>query len=83
VIGHGLVDLLERAEAPVITNIAGPGGIPGTVHWDDLQLRKGYAGRGAAFRRRTRLPLKGEEFDPERAERLAKVTEKLVEAVTR
>jgi len=164
VIGHGLVDLLERAEAPVIMNIAGPGGIPGTVHWDDLQLRKGYAGRRAAmqssrcndllgvdfparhpgartryvlynpgfvrtamadplpgpqrvllkslallfaqpvskaivpitrlldhppadpvaaFRRRTRLPLTSEEFDPERAERLAKVTEELVEAVTR
>lgn len=34
---------LERAEAPVILNLSGTGGIrAGRVHWDDLQLTRGY-----------------------------------------
>lgn len=142
-------------------NLAGPGGLPGTVHWDDLQLRGGYSGRRAsmqasrcndllgvafparhpdartryilynpgfvrtamadplpaaqrlltkalglvlaqsvakavipiarlldeppaeplaAFRRRTRLPLTGEDFDPARAARLDELTRDLLES---
>ncbi|WP_433176872.1 SDR family NAD(P)-dependent oxidoreductase [Actinoallomurus sp. CA-150999] len=49
VIGHGLMEHLERAEAAVIMNIAGPGGMPGRIHWDDLQLRDGYKGMRAAM----------------------------------
>ncbi|MFD0905847.1 SDR family NAD(P)-dependent oxidoreductase [Actinomadura sediminis] len=49
VIGHGLLDLLERAEAPAIMNIAGPGGLPGKIYWDDLQLRDGYRGMRASM----------------------------------
>lgn len=49
VIGHGLVERLERAEAPAIVNIAGPGGLPGKVYWDDLQLRHAYKGMRASM----------------------------------
>ncbi|WP_380659784.1 SDR family NAD(P)-dependent oxidoreductase [Sinosporangium siamense] len=49
VICHGLMEHLERAEAPVVMNIAGPGGVPGHVKWDDLQWRKGYTGMRAAM----------------------------------
>lgn len=41
-LGHGLFDRLERAEAPLVLNIAAPGA-PGKIRWDDLQLRKGYS----------------------------------------
>lgn len=35
---------LERAETPLILNLCGTGGIPaGRVHWDDLQLTRGYS----------------------------------------
>ncbi|MDG4798755.1 SDR family NAD(P)-dependent oxidoreductase [Micromonospora sp. WMMD1082] len=34
---------LERAPAPIIVNLCGTGGIPGgRIHWDDLQLSRGY-----------------------------------------
>lgn len=49
VIGHGLMGQLERAEAPVVMNIAGPGGLPGRINWDDLQWREGYKGMRAAM----------------------------------
>ncbi|MFD6451216.1 SDR family NAD(P)-dependent oxidoreductase [Nocardia sp. NPDC060220] len=49
VLGHGLVDALERADTPVIMNICGPGGFPGRIHWDDLTLREGYTGMRAAM----------------------------------
>lgn len=62
VLGHGLVAALERAEAPVIVNIAGPGGLPGTVHWDDLQLREGYQGRRAAMQSSRCNDLLGVDF---------------------
>ncbi|WP_106403461.1 SDR family NAD(P)-dependent oxidoreductase [Actinocorallia populi] len=159
VLGHGLLPLLERAESPVIMNLAGPGGLPGTVHWHDLQLCDGYTGTRAAmqssrcndllgvhfparhptartryvlynpgfvrtamadplpaplrvltktlallfaqpadkavvpiarlldhppaepvsaFKRRARLPLEGEDFDPVRAERLDRITAELL-----
>ncbi|MFD3424545.1 SDR family NAD(P)-dependent oxidoreductase [Nocardia fluminea] len=49
VLGHGLVDALERADTPVIMNICGPGGFPGRMYWDDLTLREGYTGTRAAM----------------------------------
>ncbi|MEU5881494.1 SDR family NAD(P)-dependent oxidoreductase [Spirillospora sp. NPDC047279] len=62
VIGHGLVERLERAEAPVIMNIAGPGGLPGTVHWDDLQLTRRYKGMRASMQASRCLDLLGADF---------------------
>ncbi|XRQ11226.1 SDR family NAD(P)-dependent oxidoreductase [Actinomadura welshii] len=49
VIGHGLLGRQNRSVAPVIMNLAGPGGLPGKIHWDDLQLRDGYGGMRAAM----------------------------------
>ncbi|WP_283136312.1 short-chain dehydrogenase [Rhizohabitans arisaemae] len=49
VIGHGLMERLEQAQAPVILNIAGPGGVPGRIAWDDLQLRSKYTGMRASM----------------------------------
>ncbi|WP_062985560.1 SDR family NAD(P)-dependent oxidoreductase [Nocardia anaemiae] len=62
VIGHGLFDALERAEAPVIMNIAGSGGLPGTIEWDDLQLRTGYRGMRAAMQSSRCIDLLGVAF---------------------
>ncbi|WP_435409276.1 SDR family NAD(P)-dependent oxidoreductase [Nocardiopsis changdeensis] len=62
VLGHGLVDLLERGEAPVILNIAGPGGLPGRVHWDDLQLTRVYTGMRAAMQGSRCNDLLGADF---------------------
>jgi Dehydrogenases with different specificities (related to short-chain alcohol dehydrogenases) len=39
---HGLREALDRAEHPVIINVAGVGITKGTIHWDDLQLRSRY-----------------------------------------
>ncbi|QFG21934.1 SDR family NAD(P)-dependent oxidoreductase [Actinomadura sp. WMMB 499] len=65
VIGHGLAERLERAEAPAIVNIAGPGGLPGKIFWDDLQLRGGYKGMRAAMQASRCNDLLGVAF-PER-----------------
>lgn len=46
-LGHDLLDRLERAETPLVLNIAAPGA-PGKVRWDDLQQRKGYSRMRAA-----------------------------------
>ncbi|MFI9508279.1 SDR family NAD(P)-dependent oxidoreductase [Nocardia sp. NPDC052566] len=62
VFGHGLFDALERADAPVIMNIGGPGGMPGTISWDDLQLREGYSGHRAAFQASRCIDLLGVAF---------------------
>ncbi|MFI6365321.1 SDR family NAD(P)-dependent oxidoreductase [Nocardia sp. NPDC050630] len=62
VIGHGLFDALERAEAPVIMNIAGPGGLPGSIEWDDLQLRTGFRGMRAAMQSSRCIDLLGVAF---------------------
>ncbi|QEU94012.1 SDR family NAD(P)-dependent oxidoreductase [Streptomyces kanamyceticus] len=42
-LSHGLTDLLDSADAPVILNVAGPGG-GGEISWDDLQLTRSYDG---------------------------------------
>ena len=62
VIGHGLVEALERAAAPVIMNIAGPGGLPGKIEWDDLQLRAGHRGMRAAMQSSRCIDLLGIAF---------------------
>lgn len=62
VLGHGLVAALERAPAPVIMNIAGPGGLPGTIHWDDLQLRDRYTGMRASMQASRCNDLLGVDF---------------------
>lgn len=62
VLGHGLVDALERARNPVIMNIAGPGGLPGTIHWDDLQLRDRYTGMRASMQAARCIDLLGVDF---------------------
>ncbi|WP_033326526.1 SDR family NAD(P)-dependent oxidoreductase [Streptomyces yerevanensis] len=46
VLSHGLVDLLEAADTPVILNVAGPGG-QAQIHWEDLQLAREYDGQRA------------------------------------
>ncbi len=41
---------LHRADTPVILNLSGTGGIPtGQIHWDDLQLTRGYTMLKAAM----------------------------------
>ncbi|WP_280378618.1 TIGR03618 family F420-dependent PPOX class oxidoreductase [Nocardia wallacei] len=44
VFSHNLVDLLDRAERPVIVNVAGPGSGTGAIRWDDLEGERGYDG---------------------------------------
>lgn len=39
---HGLREALDRADHPVIINVAGVGITKGTIHWDDLQLESRY-----------------------------------------
>ncbi len=39
---HGLREELDRADHPVIINVAGVGITRGTIHWDDLQLTSRY-----------------------------------------
>lgn len=41
-LSHGLREALDRAERPVIINVAGVGITKGTIHWDDLQLQSRY-----------------------------------------
>ncbi|WP_329520373.1 SDR family NAD(P)-dependent oxidoreductase [Spirillospora sp. NBC_01491] len=43
-LGHGLAGLLDKAPGPVIVNVAGPGVPVGRIHWDDLELKRGYDG---------------------------------------
>jgi hypothetical protein len=48
-LGYGLVELMETAEAPVIMNLAGPGLSAGSIQWDDLGMERGYDGWSAMF----------------------------------
>jgi hypothetical protein len=48
-LGYGLVDRMETAEAPVIMNFAGPGLSAGSIQWDDLGMERGYDGWSAMF----------------------------------
>ncbi|MFQ6394626.1 SDR family NAD(P)-dependent oxidoreductase [Nocardia sp. KC 131] len=40
--GHGLMAQLDQAAAPVILDLAGPGGELSRIRWDDLQFAQGY-----------------------------------------
>ncbi|MFM9441703.1 SDR family NAD(P)-dependent oxidoreductase [Streptomyces acidiscabies] len=48
-LGHGLADRMNEADAPVVVNIAGPGVGTEGVRWDDLGLEHGYDGWSAMF----------------------------------
>jgi NAD(P)-dependent dehydrogenase (short-subunit alcohol dehydrogenase family) len=48
-LGYGLVDQMEKADDPVIINIAGPGVGAGRIQWDDLGMEHGYDGWSAMF----------------------------------
>jgi hypothetical protein len=62
VIGHGLMPHLERADRPVIMNIAGPGGLPGRIVWDDLQSRRRYKAMRAAMQSSRCIDLLGADY---------------------
>lgn len=67
VLGDGLFGQLENAAAPVVMNIAGPGGLPGTIAWDDLQLAGGgYSGFRAAMQSSRCNDLLGADFPARR-----------------
>ncbi|GAB2836563.1 hypothetical protein GCM10022221_39670 [Actinocorallia aurea] len=61
-IGHGLLPALEKADGPVVMNLAGPGGLPGVISWDDLQLTSGYSGKAAAMQASRLVDLLGTAF---------------------
>lgn len=42
VLGDGLADRLQAAQAGVIVNVAGPGMTKGSIHWADPMLRDNY-----------------------------------------
>ncbi|MET9080728.1 SDR family NAD(P)-dependent oxidoreductase [Streptomyces sp. NPDC004237] len=60
-LGHDLFDRLERAEAPLVLNIAAPGA-PGKMQFDDLQLRKSYSGMRVSTQTARRNDLLGVSF---------------------
>lgn len=62
VIGHGLIGPLDQAEAPVVFNLAGSGGLPGEIHWDDPQLHQNYTGNRAAMQASRCNDLLGVDF---------------------
>ncbi|MEV0248770.1 SDR family NAD(P)-dependent oxidoreductase [Nocardia sp. NPDC050712] len=41
-LAHGLAAQLDRAEAPVILDLSGPGGPMSRIRWEDLQFELGY-----------------------------------------
>lgn len=49
VLSHGLRPLLAPAPAPVVMNVGTPGVPLGRIHWDDLQLTRGYGGAKATL----------------------------------
>ncbi|MFC7743034.1 SDR family NAD(P)-dependent oxidoreductase [Nocardiopsis composta] len=62
VLGHELAGVLDRAESPVVFNVAGSGGMPGRIDWDDPHLREGYTGMRAAMQASRCLDLLGVDF---------------------
>lgn len=47
ILGRRLLERLERAAAPVVVNISGPGSAKPEIHWEDPGLRRGYSGPAA------------------------------------
>lgn len=64
-LGYGLVELMEKANHPVIMNVAGPAVTPGNIHWDDLQLEHSYNGWKAMFQGGKLVDLLGVSFAAE------------------
>ncbi|MBD3918594.1 SDR family NAD(P)-dependent oxidoreductase [Paenibacillus sp. PR3] len=48
VLSYGLIELLDKADNPIIANIAGPGYNLSAIQWDNLGLERNYHG-GAAL----------------------------------
>lgn len=48
ILSYGLIDVLEKAEKPIIMNIAAPG-MKGEVNWSDLQFRNNYDSNKVKF----------------------------------
>ncbi|OMI85560.1 hypothetical protein BSZ07_31690 [Streptomyces sp. M1013] len=49
VLSYGLLDALQCTKQPVIMNVGTPGVGLGAVHWDNLQLERGYSGNKATL----------------------------------
>lgn len=48
-LGYGLIDQMNKADQPIIMNIAGPGAGAAGIQWSDLGLERGYDGWSAMF----------------------------------
>ncbi|MEV0041189.1 SDR family NAD(P)-dependent oxidoreductase [Streptomyces sp. NPDC056909] len=48
-LGYGLADQMDKADRPIIMNIAGPGAGTAGIQWNDLGLKHGYDGWSAMF----------------------------------
>jgi NAD(P)-dependent dehydrogenase (short-subunit alcohol dehydrogenase family) len=48
ILSYGLKDVLEKAQNPIIFNVAAPG-IKGNIQWDDIQFRTNYKGLKVSF----------------------------------
>ncbi|MEU4692253.1 hypothetical protein [Actinoplanes sp. NPDC023714] len=58
-----LLPALERGEGPIVVSLCGVGGIPaGRIHWDDLQLTRGYSLFTATMQGARALDLLGAGF---------------------
>lgn len=42
ILSHGLTDLLEKSENPLIVSLGGTGMTKGEIHWEDISLRENY-----------------------------------------
>ncbi|MFI0977602.1 SDR family NAD(P)-dependent oxidoreductase [Streptomyces sp. NPDC021093] len=49
ILSHGLRNMMESAQQPVIMNVGTPGIPLGRIHWDDLQLARRYGGTKATL----------------------------------
>ncbi|MFE9750510.1 SDR family NAD(P)-dependent oxidoreductase [Saccharothrix saharensis] len=69
-LGYGLVEQMDKAEQPVIMNIAGPGAGAAGIQWHDFGLEHGYDGWSAMFQGGRLNDLLGVSFaDPARGHR--------------
>lgn len=66
-LSHGLTEVLEKSESPVIVNVAGPGVQKPGIRWNDLQSRQGYSGIGAQMQAGTANDLLGVSYTAEHA----------------
>ncbi|MFE0762441.1 SDR family NAD(P)-dependent oxidoreductase [Streptomyces smyrnaeus] len=61
-LSHGLTELLEKADAPLIVNVSGPGFQKPGIQWNDLQLQREYSGIGAQMQAGTANDLLGVSY---------------------